>query len=446
MPAQAGSCGTMRKILYIVHNHPIIRPGGAEAYALELYHAMRASNDFDPALVARTGPGGSLEPSLHAGAPFSAIGDDPNQYFVYTETDGYDFFLQTYRDKALYTTYFADFLRSFDPDVVHFQHTQFIGYDLVTFIRRKLPEVPLVYTLHEFLPICHRDGQLVRTVREELCAEASPRRCNECFPEWTPQYFFLRERLIKSHLSHVDLFLAPSNFLLERYVDWGIPREKLRFEDYGRVPQRPLEVAPESRPHTRLGFFGQLSPYKGVDVLLDAMEILHKEAPGVHLFLHGANLDVLREKERESMVAALDRSGANVTFTGSYDAVDVPRLMSEIDWVVVPSRWWENSPLVIQEAFMHDRPVICSDVGGMAEKVTNGVNGLHFGVGSAIDLAEKIRIAVSTPGLWDRLRDGIPHIYEMDEHVSSLTRTYDDLIERRAVPNPEAPAVAQRAG
>jgi glycosyltransferase involved in cell wall biosynthesis len=436
----------MRKILYIVHNHPTVRPGGAEAYALELYQAMRESDAFEPVLVARTGPGGSVAPLVHPGAPFSAIGDDPNQYFVYTETEGYDFFMQSYRDKSLYTTYFADFLRSFKPDIIHFQHTQFIGYDLITFIRRILPEVPLVYTLHEYLPMCHRDGQFVRTLNDELCMEATPRRCNQCFPDWTPQYFFLRERLIKSHLSHIDVFLAPSHFLLERYVDWGIPREKLRFEDYGRLPQNLDEIIPESRPRTRLGFFGQLSPYKGVDVLLKAMQILQKEAPDVHLSLHGSNLDILREDHRTMLVDALENSGENVTFSGPYGAADVPRLMSEIDWVVVPSRWWENSPLVIQEAFMHRRPVICSAIGGMAEKVAHGVNGIHFGVSNPAHLAETIRIAVSAPGLWDRLREGIPSIYAMDEHVASLTRIYDELTERRASLGVEIPTPAQRAG
>ena len=46
--------------------------------------------------------------------------------------------------------------------------------------------------------------------------------------------------------------------------------------------------------------------------------------------------------------------------------------------MVVPSIWWETGPLVVLEAFQHGRPVICSDIGGMAEKVTDGVNGLHF--------------------------------------------------------------------
>jgi glycosyltransferase involved in cell wall biosynthesis len=430
-----------RKVLYIVHNHPSVRPGGAEAYALELYHAMRTSPRFEPVLVARNGPTPEGGPPQHAGAPFSLVEGDSNQYFLYTEMNNFDFFMRTYREKSLYSIYLADFLRTFKPDVVHFQHTHFIGHDAITLVRRMLPRTPIVYTLHEFLPICHRDGQMVRTGSEALCDAASPRRCHECFPEWTPQYFFLRERLIKSHFEQVDLFLAPSRFLLERYVDWGIPREKIRFEDYGRSIQARMAAPEERRHRTRLGFFGQINPYKGVKALLVAMQILHEQAADVHLVLHGANLDVLPEPDRLALTEALGASGSNVTFAGAYSAANVPALMSQIDWVVVPSRWWENSPLVIQEAFMHGRPVICSDIGGMAEKVAHNVNGLHFRVGDPASLAETIRLAVSTPGLWDRLREGIPAIYAMGDHVSRLEDTYDELIARRAAPEPSAEAV-----
>jgi glycosyltransferase involved in cell wall biosynthesis len=432
-----------RKVLYVLHNHPVTRPGGAEAYALELYGAMQSSEEFEPVLVARVGPGGTARPLTHVAAPFSAINDDPDQYFLYTETEDFDFFMRTYRVKSLYTMH----IRAIKPDVVHFQHTHFIGFDMITLIRRMLPEVPLLYTLHEFLPICHRDGQMIRTTDESLCMEASPRRCNECFPEWIPQYFFLRERLVKSHLSSIDLFLCPSNFLLERYVDWGIPRERLRFEDYGRLPQDRFDAPIENRPRTRLGFFGQISPAKGVDTLLEAMRFLVDRAPDVHLFLHGANIDILKPEDRVLIDAALEAIGHNVTFTGPYGPKDVPRLMSEIDWVVVPSRWWENSPLVIQEAFMHGRPVICSGVGGMAEKVAHGVNGLHFVVSDPRSLAETVRIAATTPGLWDQLRDGIPPVFSMAEHTANLTHVYDELIERRrAGPRRVAPALAQATG
>jgi glycosyltransferase involved in cell wall biosynthesis len=395
---------------------------------------MRQSERYDPVLVARIGSAGYVDPPRHAGAPFTVVGKDPNQYFVLTEWDPYNEFLETYREKSLYTTYIADFLRAYRPDVVHFQHTHYIGFDLITQVRRMMPHVPIVYTLHEFLPICHRDGQMVRTHREELCTHSSPRRCNECFPDWSPQHFFLRERFIKSHLSLVDQFLAPSRFLLERFVEWGIPREKIRFEEYGRIPQPRLEAPGDTRPRNRIGFFGQISRFKGLEVLLEAMGILQAAAPEIHLSAYGASLEVLPDEPRNKFIAALEASGDNVTFAGPYHPASVPRIMSEVDWVVVPSRWWENSPLVIQEAFMHGRPVICSDIGGMAEKVTHDVNGLHFKVSDPAHLAETIRQAVSTPGLWDRLHRGIPPVYRMDQHVESLTTIYDELAALKSTP------------
>jgi glycosyltransferase involved in cell wall biosynthesis len=106
--------------------------------------------------------------------------------------------------------------------------------------------------------------------------------------------------------------------------------------------------------------------------------------------------------------------------------------MAEIDWVVVPSIWWENSPLVIAEAFQHLRPVICSDIGGMAEKVVHGVSGLHFRVGDPAALAAAIQTAATTPGLWNRLQAGIPPVRTIENHVEALTGIYRELLERRS--------------
>ena len=81
--------------------------------------------------------------------------------------------------------------------------------------------------------------------------------------------------------------------------------------------------------------------------------------------------------------------------------------MAAADWVVVPSIWFENAPLVILEAFRHRRPVICGGIGGMAELVTDGVDGLHAPVGDPAGLAAVLRRAAEEPGLWDRLVAGI---------------------------------------
>jgi glycosyltransferase involved in cell wall biosynthesis len=411
------------KVLHVLPNHPAMQPGGApETYALELHHAMLQSEGLEPILVGRTGA-----ERHRAGSPFSSLDGDPSQYLVRIEEGGFDLFYMTYGEKSLYTRFFADFLRAQDPDVVHLQHSLYVGCELVSLVRRLLPSTPIVYTLHDYMPICHRDGRLVRTMDESLCLEPTPRRCHECFVESSEQDFFLRKRFIRAHLDHVDLFLAPSHFLLERYVDWGIPREKIRFEEYGRPPALPVTESRNDRRRNRLGFFGETSEFdfEGTEILLNAMRMVGERAPDAHLWLHGAN-------ERREQFSALLQEAGNVSFVGSWDRASLAGRMSNVDWVVVPSRWWEGSPLVIQDAFRYGRPVICGDVGGMAEKVAHEVNGLHFTVSNPPSLADTVCRAITAPGLWDELRNGIPPVYGMDDHVTSLTGIYRELLDRTA--------------
>ncbi len=417
------------RVLYISHDHPSIHVGGAEVFTYDLFRAMREAGSFDPVLLARSVASGH---GFRAGAPFFAVEGDPDQ--ILWAPEEFDGFWMTSRHKAQYTNHFSDFLRAYRPDVVHIQHTIGLGFDLIRQIRRTLPGAPVVFTLHELQPICHADGHMIRTGSAELCSEASPSRCHECFPDVAPAELFLRERLIKSHLEQVDLFLSPSRFLLERYVDWGIPRDRIRFLENGRVPQ-PAAREPQPPPVGCFGFFGQLYPDKGVLVLLEAVKRLaEREVPDLHLFLNGANLSHQRADFRQRVAALLEACEGLVTIRGKYRPAEIPRRMRDVAWVVVPSIWWENSPMVIQEAFMHRRPVICGDVGGMAEKVTDGVDGLHFRVGDATDLAATMERAAASPDEWQRLRGGIRPVYSMAEAVREHCAVYRSLLDPAAEP------------
>jgi glycosyltransferase involved in cell wall biosynthesis len=428
--AAASRGGRPLRVLYVVHNHPTLHPGGAEAYALELYEAMREAPGVEPVLLARIGSNVARRRTAHPGTPFSSVNGDPSQYFVFTETEHFDFFTLTSRDKALYSRHLTDFLLAHRPDVVHLQHTHFIGLDLLSQIRRVLPTAAIVYTLHEFLPICHRDGQMLRSFSDELCSEASPRRCHECFPQISEQSFFLRERFVKAHFANVDRFIAPSAQLMDKYLRWGIEPERIEVEEYGR--RSPAVRAPAPRqgdPPANVGFFGQLSHFKGGRLMLEAMSMLDEKAPA-HLWLHGANLELQSQEFQDDFATMLEPLRGRVTFRGPYAHNELAKLMADLHWVVVPSIWWENSPLVIQEASFHRRPIICSDVGGMAEKVRDGVDGIHFRVGDAYSLARAIETATGSPRLWRSLSAGIREPHSMDAHVEHLLAMYGGLIER----------------
>ena len=100
----------MPKVLYVVHNHPAVMPGGAETYALELYEAMRDSGRYDPLLLARTGPPVSRSGRVHEGTLLEPVGGDPSQYFFHTDIADYDWFLSTSRNKDVYTKFYREFL------------------------------------------------------------------------------------------------------------------------------------------------------------------------------------------------------------------------------------------------------------------------------------------------------------------------------------------------
>lgn len=427
-----------RKVLFVSSNHLSVRPGGLESYTQDLYEGFQRSRDFEPVYLARAGAPFTGDESPHGSSPFVMAAGDPNQYLLYTDSlaapHPYDALFGRRPAKQVLTRYFSDFLRAHEPDIVHFHHVNFFGYDILRVTRNVLPDVPIAFTLHEYLAICHRDGQMVRTQSNDLCQEESPRCCHECFPEVPAQSFAMRKRFIQSHLDLVDLFIAPSDYVGDRYLEWGLPARKLVVEPQGKVPvtERVPEAPRERR--NRFAFFGTLNPYKGADVLLEAMAVLGEDFDG-HLWIFGANLEIQEKRFRESLQTQLD--AGRITFAGPYEQADLGRLMAQIDWVVVPSIWWETGPMVVIEAFEHGRPVICSNIGGMSEKVTDGVNGLHFRRADADHLAEVMRRAAQASGLWDRLQAGIPPDppRTMDDHVQVLSGLYEQLLAERARPS-----------
>ena len=96
------------------------------------------------------------------------------------------------------------------------------------------------------------------------------------------------------------------------------------------------------------------------------------------------------EKFQKEITSLLESSKDVVTVYGPYENHHVLPLMAGYDWIVVPSIWWENSPVVIQEAHLVGKPVLCARIGGMAEKVTEGITGRYFDPSNPSDLARKI--------------------------------------------------------
>lgn len=405
-PVTAGAARPL-KVLVVAHGHPELSRGGGEQAAYDEFQALRALPGIEPVLLARAPLADG-----HGGTPFSVY-REPGEYLFHSGMA--DFFLLSQPIKHMVWSGWRRFLEHLRPDVVHFHHYVHLGVELISEARRTLPQARILLTLHEFWAICHREGLMVRNTPDlQLCEEASPRACHACFPQHSPEDFLLRERFIRSHLAGVDEFITPSEFLRQRYIRWGLPAERIHMLENGQAPLRapdaPAEPPSAGAAH-RFAFFGQINRWKGLDLLLDAMLLLAKRrpkgAPMPHLDVHGANLAQQEQPVREALEHKLRKLGRHVRFHGAYRKADMAQLVQDTGWIIVPSIWWENSPLVIQEAFCLGRPVIAANIGGMAEKVRHGTDGLHFRARDASALAACIEQALDDPGLWPRLRAGI---------------------------------------
>ena len=157
-----------------------------------------------------------------------------------------------------------------------------------------LPDSVLIVTLHEYFAICNRQGQMVKNSSKKLCYRESLEDCSNCFPERTPQDFWLRKHYIQKHFEYADVFISPSEFLRQRYIEWGIPAENIVVIENGQPSPAAPKAAPSgARLRTRFGFFGQITEYKGVEILLQALHLMTPDVRAKMIVeINGANLEV----------------------------------------------------------------------------------------------------------------------------------------------------------
>ncbi len=419
----------------VSHAHPSLSLGGAEIASYNLHKGLQASEGVDAHYLARIG----APTPRHAGTALMSLRQRGGELLYYAED--YDHFLLSNRATDEIERDFARVLRDLKPDVVHFHHVIGLGLECLFAVRDTLPDATIVVTFHEYLSICHHHGQMVKTGAFKLCYRASPTDCNACFPEISPARFLARETFVKAMLGLADHFISPSRFLAERYQAWGLDAERFSVIENGLdvgepAPPRALPGAGARR--SRFAYFGQLTPYKGADVLIDAVTRIPDSVWGEDaiLLVYGGNLERQPQAYQDKFAELVAAAGRRLRFCGAFQNHELPTLMRSVDWVVMPSIWWENSPIVIQECFHHGRPILSSNIGGMAEKIADEVNGLHFRSGSPEDLVDCMTRALSEPDLWARLRGGIAkplnHIDCADAHLALYRR----LSAERGLPEP----------
>lgn len=426
------------RILLVSHYLPPNGTGGVENYSLLLARAL-AEQGHDIMLYAR-GTRDDLAPEQpEAVSRFTTSGQLPASVRVIEVHNGGNSLVSEKRDRWEADRTFASMVNEFKPDVVHFHHLMYhsLGYPRIA----RAAGAATLMTLHDFWMTCpvvqRRDfaGNLCNLNPGIVCAAcvwggrkskllppALLRRLSE-YPITRPALNLLpvSDELADwtansaRALSHIDTLISPSRFLRDDVLRRGIEHPHFVLSDYGipRPDAAALQSAIGSRPSDNLLHFGVIGTHhlKGMHVAVEAFRRLPNDVPA-RLHLWG--------------VANWDDAPANVIVEGRFGIGDIERVYGGMDVLIVPSIWFENAPFVIREAFARLRPVVASNIGGMAESVTDGVDGLHFEVGDADALAASVCCLTEEPGLLIRLREGIrpPKFY--DEHIGELVHLYNE--------------------
>ncbi|MSR62571.1 MAG: glycosyltransferase [Planctomycetes bacterium] len=353
---------------------------------------------------------------------------------------------------------FARVLDEFRPEVVHVMHLLYLSVGCVEEAHRR--GIPVFFTLHDFWLQCARFGQrlhadggrcdtidfsrcgtclaqfkfaqsdlerrtarvvagvkrlggldlsrVARRVGERLrphattrASEPEPALAQEFAARAKERDAALRARLLPC----VERFFAPSRFLREQFLAWGLPSERVELLAYGMElePFADLRRVPAER--VRIAFLGTLAQHKAPHLLLEAFARVPAELRArATLTLHGP------KEPTSEYIARLEHAAAplGARLAGALTRERVPAVLAATDLLVVPSVWFENSPFAIHEARAAGTAVLVSDLGGMAELVEDGRDGWRFRVGDAADLAAHLTRILRAPGELTRLARGAP--------------------------------------
>lgn len=236
-----------------------------------------------------------------------------------------------------------------------------------------------------------------------------------------------RDRVLRAALEAIDLVICPSKYLIDKFAEFGFQTQNFHYLRQGLA--RPGDKSTSGQRASdvlSLAYLGQIKEHKGVDLLIDAMIMLLNEGKPIVLELWGP------ETESPDYVAWLKARSAkysrNIRWQGKYTGHKVWDVLAQTDVLVMPSRWHENSPNAILEAFEMGVPVIATNLGGMAELVQHEKNGLLFELNDAEDLSRQIKRLLDETGLMKSLYEGIPPVKTINEEMEEILLLYEQCL------------------
>ncbi|MBI5586986.1 MAG: glycosyltransferase family 4 protein [Deltaproteobacteria bacterium] len=358
--------------------------------------------------------------------------------------------------------YFTEYVKKARPDIVHFFHLLRISTSAVDVCLEN--NIPCVFTPTDFWVICSTCQ--LRLPDNSLCLGPDREGLNCCrhlarnfmgekeryislLPGWVFALFIraaglsrwpekkyspmlrsisLRKDSIMERINKTDRVLAPTRFMEKILVHNGLNPGIVDFMPYGLNMKAFEKKVPKKRgERLRVGFMGTLSEHKGAHLLIEAVKLLPQETP-MDVKIYG---DLSQFPEYTEKIKRMAEGDSRIEFLGHFPNEKIGEVFAGIDVLVVPSIWYENTPLVIYSAFAGSTPVIATNLGGMSEVVSHGVNGLLFEKGDAMGLSGLLKRLLTEKGLLEKLSGNVRPPKSISRYAEELEAVYIDVLAKR---------------
>jgi glycosyltransferase involved in cell wall biosynthesis len=444
------------KILFTSHQFFPEERAGVEVVTLGLAKELKARGHEPFVLAAkRSIPGNAIRPYETQDYEYEGV---PVRRLGRPEEGPARPYRLNYRNPEM-AHWALEYAREIEPEVVHAMHLQGLSASVVPAF--KALGVPVIFTAADFWTVCpvvdlrRHDGVLCEGPRVSHCVRCIASRnpdpgvrrmahlpgavtatagllSRDPFARFSGalrRVEEVRERpaYIRENLERADCVLAYTRLTRDLLVANGVGAGKIQVSRYGIDTSHVAGASDERRPSSllRFGFVGTLAPHKGPDVLVRAFRML-PPGIGARLSIHGGSEGYAPFAKELRELAGND---GRVSFCGAFSRQELRRIFSEIDVLVVPSRWYENAPGVVFEAFAAGVPVVATDLGGMSEFVRHEGDGLLFELEDAEELSRQLRRLAEEPVLLEHLRRGIKPVKTLGEYAGELEGLYATLLQ-----------------
>lgn len=338
------------------------------------------------------------------------------------------------------------------PDVVHAFHLMHLTASFVETVKRT--NIPLYFTTTDFWLLCPT-FQLLK-YDQSLCSKPNPVLCFKCLLslyvsgmpsplknifwafrfQWLAQFLSstvricqktLQERINRNHhvLEMMDGVFWSNEFIQDLFISNGYMPKHHKIIEFP-VPKKADSLfnlpLPQNSSTLKVAFIGTLNASKGPQVVIEAVTNLNRSIP-VQLNIWGASMNKIFYED----LRASAKDDNRIVFCGTFLQENFSEVLRDIDVLVIPSLWYENTPLTALSALAARRTLIVSDLGGLSSLIDNGVNGYLFPPGDAFALSQILQKLVNNKSELARIAERIIPPSRVSDYVDDMLLSYKSL-------------------